>query len=324
MTTASVLLFAALSTSAPLQPGGPTHKDVQAAREKAIDYLKKQQNPQGTWEGTALSFAADMEGGMTALAALALLEAGVPANDPAVAKALDYLAKLPPRKTKVVSLQIRALAKADPRKYAIPIQAGAGWLAGSAIRQDGRLGGWSYPTLSTVDGSNTHFAVVGLHAAVQAGAKIDPRLWGDIQDLYARTRKDGGWVYHPAADTRPTRSMTAAALVGLSLAAKHRKDADAGKDAFDKGMTSFLTDELTGTKSEGYLLMTTAELGRAIGTRTFEAGKKEIAWYKEGVAKLIKGQQADGSFSLNSRGIDGAGVLTTAFGLYFLGPPEKK
>ena len=102
-------------------------KDVAAAREKAIKHLKSLQNPQGNWEGLALVYLADMDGGCTALVTLAMLEAGVPADDPAVKKALDYLAALPPRKTYVVSLQTQALAKADAKKYAVQIQKNADW-----------------------------------------------------------------------------------------------------------------------------------------------------------------------------------------------------
>jgi hypothetical protein len=324
MTAASVVLLAALSPSPPPQPAGPAQKDIQAAREKAIDYLKKQQNPQGTWEGTALNLLADMEGGMTALVTLSLLEAGVAPDDPAAQKAIAYLAALPPRKTYVVGLQIQALAKADRMKHAATIQKLADWLVGKAIRQGGQLGGWSYPGNSIPDGSNTHFAVAGLHAAAEAGAKVDGKLWVEIRDFYVRTRKDGGWTYHDTNfDKNPSRSMTAAALLGLNLAARHTKDADAGKDAFEKGMASFLPGGLMGGKSEGYMLMTTAELGRAIGKPTLASGKKELAWYREGAERLIKIQQADGSFSVG-RGIDGQPVLMTAFGLYFLGPPEKK
>src|SRR5262249_53143988 len=122
-------------------------KDVAAAREKAIKYLKAQQNPQGNWEGTVLTFLADMEGGATALVALSLLEAGVAADDPAVKKSLDFLAPLPPKKTYVVSLQTQVLAKADAKKYAAQIQRNADWLIDTALgfKKDGKLEGWSYP-----------------------------------------------------------------------------------------------------------------------------------------------------------------------------------
>ena len=71
---------------------------IAAARDKAIAFLKKQQEPNGHWEQNALNILG-MEGGPTALVALALLEAGVPAKDQAVARAVDYLVQLEPQKT---------------------------------------------------------------------------------------------------------------------------------------------------------------------------------------------------------------------------------
>ena len=118
-----------------------------------------------------------MEGGCSQLATLALLEAGVPAKDPAVAKAVEYLVKLEPKKTYVVSLQTQVLARADPKKHAKQIQKNADWLIEKAVRKDGKLEGWSYPGHDLTDNSNTHFAVVALHAAAQAGAKVDAKIW---------------------------------------------------------------------------------------------------------------------------------------------------
>src|SRR5262245_17720261 len=91
----------------PARPGKADEELVEKVR-KAIDngvrFLKKQQSPQGTWEGVVLNVLADMDGGQTALATLALLNCGVKPDDPAVEKSLEYLRKLPPKKTYVVGL----------------------------------------------------------------------------------------------------------------------------------------------------------------------------------------------------------------------------
>jgi hypothetical protein len=328
MSVSSAILAAAVAACAPVptEADEKFRKDVAAAREKAIQFLKKAQGPQGNWEGLVLAFLADMDGGATALVTLSLLEAGVPADDPAVKKALDYLATLPPKKTYVVSLQTQVLARADAKKYAEHIQKNADWLIDTALgfKKDGRLEGWSYPGNTVSDNSNTHFAVFGLHAAAKAGAKIDPKLWGEVRNYYLRNQRERGWTYHNAqvGDTAPSRSMTCAALVGLAIADKHDKPTDTGKAAFEKGMKAFLDFPDVNPKSTGYQWMVSAELGRAIGARTFKAGAQTAAWYREGAAKLVKEQQANGSWSLG-KGIDAAEVLTTAFGLYFLGPPEE-
>jgi hypothetical protein len=114
--------------------------------------------------------------------------------------------------------------------------------------------------------------------------------------------------------------MTAAALVGLALAAKHEKAPAAATDAFDKGMKSFLDVPAGSRKSTGYQWLVTAELGRALGSPVFRAGQAEMPWYKDGVGYLLKTQHADGSWA-EGKGIDRVAVLTTAYGLYFLGPP---
>jgi hypothetical protein len=117
--------------------------------------------------------------------------------------------------------------------------------------------------------------------------------------------------------------MTLCGLIGLTLAAKNDMNAKAPEVAIDKGMAALL--KLSGgSKSEGYERMATAELGRALGVTEFKAGKARLAWYREGAEKLLREQNQDGSFAGKSSGIDGNPVLSTAFGLYFLGPPTKK
>lgn len=318
------VLTAVLTVAAPVPEAADEQfeKGVSAAREKAIDYLKKQQKPQGNWEGIVIGFLADMEGGSTALVVFGLLEAGVPANDPAVAKAVDYLVTLDPKKTYVVSLQTQVLARVDARKHAVRIQANADWLLKQALRKGDRLEGWSYPQNNIADGSNTHFAVVGLHAAAQAGAKVDAKVWKEIREFYTRTqRKDGGWSYYGDARAEASSAgMTGAALVGLSVAAKYDKQAKKPDPAFEKGMATYTSDSPQAPKSLMYNMMVTARLGRVLGVTEFKSGDKTWAWYREGAEMLVKKQNADGSWSFG-RQIDGTAHLSTAFGLYFLGPP---
>ncbi len=299
---------------------------VDFARLKAVRFLREQQQKDGSWDGLTLSQIAGLKGGETGLATLALLEAGVPPNDPAVAKAVEYLLTVKPEKTYAVSLQTQVLARVDAKKYAKEIQANADWLLEKAILKDKKLAGWSYPANNVADNSNTHFAVMGLHAAAQAGAKVDAEIWQKLRDYFADTQqKDGGWVYHNAGDGQTTRSMTTAGLLALAVATKYDKKTKGPDPAFEKGLATLLGENRFGKgKSEAYDLFTTAELGRAIGATEFKSGKLTKAWYREGAEKLLKEQQEDGSFKFADRGIDGGQpVLTTAFGLYFLGPPKK-
>lgn len=322
----ALFLTAALSVAGADQKPEPRFEErVATARAKAIDFLKKKQHKDGHWEEGVLDMLAGMDGGVTGLAALAQLEAGVPANDPAVVKAVEYLVKLEPKKTYVVSLQTQMLCRMKDKKHLPQIQKNADWLLEKAVKKGDSLAGWSYPAHELADGSNTHFAVVALHAAAQAGAKVDAKVWEQVRDLYARTQTAGGWGYYSdrafGAD-RATYSMTTCGLLGLTIAAKYDKNAKGPDPAFEKGMAALLKLG-GGGKSPAYDKFATAELGRELGQAEFKAGKQGRAWYREGAESLLREQREDGSFA-GKAGIDANPVLATAFGLYFLGPPAKK
>jgi hypothetical protein len=320
------ILSAALSIAGAGQKPDELDAKLVKAREKAFVFLKQQQTKEGHWESDALNILADMQGGMTALVTLSLLEVGVPADDEAVKKAVAYLVKLEPKKTYVVSLQTQVLARVDAKKYKEQIQRNADWLMKEAILKGDKLEGWSYPINPIPDGSNTHFAVVALHAAAQAGAKVDGKVWEQIRDLYARTQNKG-WTYtfRPGGGDRPppSASMTTCGLLGLTIAVKYDKNAKGPDPAFEKGMSALLDLESGEfSKSDAYVWLATAELGRALGVTEFKAGKKARAWYREGAEKLVKEQKDDGSWE-GKQGIDKTPVYATACALYFLGPVKK-
>ncbi|MBN9519808.1 sigma-70 family RNA polymerase sigma factor [bacterium] len=298
---------------------------VTAARGKAVKYLVDRQTADGHWEGLSPNTFVDMAGGPTALATLALLEAGQPPAHPAVRKAVDYLAGLPPKKTYVVGLQTRVLAAANPKAHAARIQANADWLVGRAIGLDeGKLTGWSYPSGQLSDASNTHFAVFGLHAAARAGAKVDGKMWEAVRGHYVRTRTPGGWKYlESPLDPTPTYSMTVAALVGLATADEHTRPTAEGREAFEQGLRTVVSMPTHPPKSVGYQWLVTAELGRLIRTPVLKSGDREVRWYRDGAEALVKDQRPDGSW-VPGRGVDADPVLGTAFGLYFLGPPPGR
>jgi len=325
---AAFVLAALLSLSESQQkPELTLDQKIAAARLKAIEFLKKQQHHEGHWEGV-VSTLVDMEGGTTALATLALLEAGVSVKDSVVAKAVEYLMKLEPKKTYVVSLQTQVLARVDAMKHAPRIQKNSDWLIEKAIRRGDNLEGWSYPGQDLADNSNTHFAVVALHSATLAGAKIDAKIWEQIRDLYSRTQLAGGWGYYSDRSfgaERVSLSMTTCGLLCLALATKHSRNAKGPDPAFEKGMPVLLKIAGGGAiKSEGYNRMATAELGRTLEVTEFTVGSEKLAWYREGSEKLLREQNQDGAFTGRSAGIDGNPTLATSFGLYFLGPPVKK
>ncbi len=322
-----------VAVAAPVPPD-PIEKQVTPVREKAAGFLLRAGGSEGRWDRPLLNALGGMDGGVDALATLALLEVGVPAGEPAVAAALARFDKAEPVRTYVVALRTAALAKADAKKYAATIQRNADWLVKAASRRDDRLTGWSYPFAPNqgTDGSNTQYAVLGLSAAADAGAKVDPKVWVEVRELYVRAKRAGGWSYALDPPRDPgTKTMTAGALCGLLLADRHLKmPDDKASAALKEGTAVWLTmyaetpadwsKRGPGSKSAFYEWYGTARLGR-LGAKLDRPDGTAINWYRDGAAWLLNNQAADGSWV--GKDLDNNPVLATSFALLFLGPPRK-
>ncbi len=178
---------------------------------------------------------------MTCLCTLALLNAGVEADDPNddhVRRALRHLSSLPGGlpNTYTRSLQTMVYCRADPVKYLSQIQKNAAWLQDNQITTGPRHGAWSYPG-GNGDNSNSQFALLALYEAqrVFTAAHTDIRVedrtwrlakayWEDCQNL------DGSWGYYKPVPG--TGSMTCAGITSLIIAGNmvHRADAKAEGD----------------------------------------------------------------------------------------------
>src|SRR5262249_2067194 len=154
-------------------------RKVDRAIDRGVQYLKSQHNPRTHWEGFWLNSIAEMDGGVTGLAALALLNCGEKPDGKELKAALDYLRDLSTegkrKRTYGVALSTMVFAEARQPQDLQKIQGNVDWLIKSAVRDRGKLIGWSYPfeKAYTADGSNTQYALLGLYAGKQAGAKID-------------------------------------------------------------------------------------------------------------------------------------------------------
>src|SRR4051812_15952416 len=82
------LVVAAAALAAPAPPAAAD--DVLQAIDRGVRYLRTQEAGRGHWEESQ-QIAVTRPGGMTALAVLALLEAGVKPDDPVIRRGLDYL-----------------------------------------------------------------------------------------------------------------------------------------------------------------------------------------------------------------------------------------
>jgi hypothetical protein len=141
-----VLAVGAVARAEPLPLSKEEQAKVDQAIDKAIAFLKRTQRKQGAWDPSGM--AQGHLSGATALPALALLEAGVPADDPVVQKAAEslrpHLAKL--SKTYELSLALLFLDRlGDPQDKAAIRSLALRLIAGQC-----RSGGWDYrcPTLS--------------------------------------------------------------------------------------------------------------------------------------------------------------------------------
>ncbi len=326
------------------EPVDPELQEVQRVN-KAIDdgvqYLLRTRDAKQHWESYWIEQMTGMDGGITALATLALLNCGVKADDPAVATPIKYLRTLRPQKTYVVGLINLVLQEAkNPNDLAV-IQSNTNWLLENAIRgPNGRLTGWSYPAgdLSRADASNTQYALLGLYAAQQAGAKIDNQVWKDIQELYlsmiSKGRDEGDWSYIEGV-RRPSFTMTVAGVSGLIIARMGLEDSPqqldpktgiAAKcgdypegDAIRRGMNwigeRFAFKNAEGSKSLFYNVYGIERVGRLSGQRF--VGKAD--WYREGCDFLTRSQKADGSWHAeNDTNFRGVNIISTSFALLFL------
>src|SRR5262249_45422218 len=93
------LLLVLLPAAAPAADRDPLVDRVKGSISKGIRYLKEQEGGKGSLEHSAAELSKFRPGGVTALAVVALLNAGVPANDPVIQRCLKYLRTVEPRQS---------------------------------------------------------------------------------------------------------------------------------------------------------------------------------------------------------------------------------
>jgi len=300
-------------------PDDPLAKKVQEALDRAVKWLLAHREKDGTWE--AAPFATGQAGGPTALAVLALLEAGVNPNDERLEAAMGLLRKLEPKQVYVVSLQTQVFCAANQKADAERIKRNVKWLEKAAARGgDGKLLGWSYTDApgARADNSNSRFAVAALYAAHRVGFKTtDDAFWQHVRESYVRSQlPSGGWGYVEQV-SRETNTMTAAGAMCLTLAMKATGREDKAADqAVEAGLEWLATHFQIGGTYTYYGMDVVSALGRAREVKAFGQGAKARQWYREGCEWLLKAQKEDGSFQ--STGATETPTVATSFALRFL------
>jgi hypothetical protein len=288
-------------------------KNVDKAIERGLRTIRETQLPSGR-------FQTSHPHGVTALSLYTFLALGGTLEDPAAAKALDWLLNNPidwnghvRTGTYQISLiavalsySIPHLVKGEQRNQAVSmLQRAADWL----VSAQAPGGGWSYSlkTSGWHDHSNSQFAVLGLRAAANAGAKVKREVWEREFTHYKTSQlADGGWGYRACYSPRArlnqsTSTMTAAGVMGLAMAIGSlrsvrpeqmsadpaiRKGLEAMKDQWTQGLKHNLK-ELGG---EPYLLYSVERACMVTGQRRLGT----IDWYVEGAWLILKQQNPDG------------------------------
>ncbi len=339
MTNRGRMMLTALIALAVAARGTPARADLSADQvrtsiERAVSYLDRQQNRNGSWNEYA-----GFPGGVTSLCTLALLNAGVPADDPRIQRALSILRETRPAQTYVVSLQTMVFCAAQPKKDLLTIRQNVRWLENTQITIGERKGGWSYPAQasgSSGDPSNSQFALLALYEAERMGVKVNPKTWRLALGYWQGMQNpDGSWAYVKGAPG--TGSMTCAGITSVIIAAGQLNPGDAevvdgtvrccGKQEVNRIVESGLlwlernfTVATNPTVREAsapnwlYYLYGVERVGRMTNQRFIG----DHDWYREGCDTLIRNQDNLTGFWKGAGIAETNPVVGTSFGLLFM------
>jgi hypothetical protein len=171
-----------------------------------------------------LQRAGAQSSGESALMALALIKAEVPANDPGLARHLaavlkrfeggNYTLQGGGAGIYEAGVTIMAFANLDAVTYRPEIESVAQYI----LSKQNANGSWDYEGRQPGDCSISQYAVLGLWEAENAGIAIPPSTWDRAAAFYlGAQRPAGGWNYHPDDPTPETLSMTAAGVGSLLI-----------------------------------------------------------------------------------------------------------
>ena len=313
------------TAAAPAAPPGVTREEVEQAIKVGVAYLLKGQQANGGW---------NRELGADALVTLALLTAGESPNSEPIRRALDHLRGArytPGHEVYTVALLTMTYAAADPEKYRDEIARWAEYLE----QAQASSGAWTYsasPGRGGGDNSNTQYALLGLHAASEAGFAVRPEVWFRARRYWETTQNfDGSWGYNPHGT--PSGSMTCAGIssliiTGLKLTRGQeqlvgdrieRCGEQAVSVSLQRGIDWMsahfdVTQNINAGQSWHYYYLYGLErVGRLSGRRFF--GNND--WYREGAAYLVRNQDRLQGF-WQGRSNETDPVLTTSFAVLFL------
>ncbi|PAY19746.1 hypothetical protein CKO51_09620 [Rhodopirellula sp. SM50] len=311
------------------------HAEVDAAAvnraiDRGVTYLRSAQNDRGGWD--------EFQGqscGLSSLCTLALLNAGVSRDDPAIKNAMSYLRATVAESTYSVALQTLVFCQHGSASDLPRIRNNVTWLTEAQTA----TGAWSYGGKRQFGGdpSNAQFALLALGAAQDRGVTVKPEVFEQAIDYWElQQNPNGGWSYSGGA---PTGSMTCAGIASLIIANGRLGNASSSvkdgrieccggdstkQDPIARGIDwlgkRFSADVNPGGSADTYYyyLYAIERTGRLSGRRFFGGHD----WYREGAERLIR--QQDGFQGFWEGGQWERPTVATSFALLFLSKGKRQ
>lgn len=327
---ASTCLFAARASAE-----GVDAVAVQRSIDRGIAYLRKTQGEKGNWDEYG-----GQSCGASALCTLALLNAGVSRDDPAILKAMTYLRSMNARETYSISLQTLVYCQYGAPGDLPRIRKNVVWLqTQQKVGPGWSTGAWGYGTGSGGDPSNAQFALLALGAANDRGIEVKQEVFQRALGYWTQLQhSSGGWGYSPGS---PSGSMTCAGVASMIIArgGLGGKSSsiengliqccggdDEDKDPVERGI-NWLANHFTVVKnprsSKGtylYYMYALERAGRLSGRRFIG----DHDWYREGAEALLKSQDGFQGFWVGTDFAETDRNIATAFALLFLGKGKRQ
>jgi hypothetical protein len=246
-------------------------------------------------------------GGYTALATYALLASGEKPSAASVARAVKFLLKEDMKLTYSVGIRCQVALylddKEDSRKIAYND-------CKTLLRGVDRLGRYGYTAGNSGDGfaipphnSTSQYGVLGVWACEQLGQEVPLSYWKAVEKGWEDCQgDDGGWCYFSHKPSggdmlnSATPAFTTAGLASLFITQEYlHQGADCNgniENAHIDRAVKWLGDHFASIKN-GYEWYGIERVGVAGGYK-YLGGHN---WYQEGAERLVRSQQANGSWA---------------------------
>lgn len=288
-----LLALVAMIAATPASAREVADEDVDRVIDETINYLYGQQSRAGNWPHHHHMRHHEMpQGGTTAIALFALLEAGESHQSEDMIRGLNWLSEFKTNNLYVRAVRTMVLsqvvARSEESPYRQTLAGDVEWLTKSAVREGGA---WGYTGPERYgDNSCSQFALLALWEAERAGVDVPAAVVRSAESTWVRRqRPDGGWTYagQRTVNTPSTTSMTTAGLASLYITQdvlslvsgpyRHQRHVD---EAWE-----YLAQHLTPKYIEdGYLAFCVQRVGMASGQKFVG----DMDWFATGAGVIAK------------------------------------